>query len=53
MPRDKMPLLGIPLGIKDNLVIEGVRTTCASKMLENYVPPYTATAVERLEAAGA
>jgi aspartyl-tRNA(Asn)/glutamyl-tRNA(Gln) amidotransferase subunit A len=51
--RDKMPLLGIPIGIKDNLTIDGVRTTCASKILENYVPPYTATAVARLEAAGA
>jgi len=53
VPRDKYPLLGIPMGIKDNLVMEGVRTTCASKMLENYVPPYTATAVHRLEKAGA
>src|SRR5262245_54389106 len=46
VPRDKEPLFGIPLGIKDVLTIEGVRTTCGSKMLENYVPPYTATAVE-------
>ncbi|MEK6706966.1 MAG: amidase, partial [Bdellovibrionota bacterium] len=53
VPREKMPLFGIPLGIKDNLVIEGVRTTCASRVLENYVPPYTATCVARLEAAGA
>jgi len=48
-----LPLFGIPLGIKDALTIDGVRTTCASKMLENYIPPYTATAVERLETAGA
>ncbi len=50
---EKFPLLGIPLGIKDVLTIQNVRTTCASKILENYVPPYTATAVEKLEAAGA
>ncbi len=53
VPRDRFPLLGIPLAIKDNLVIDGVRTTCASKMLENYIPPYTGTAVDRLEKAGA
>ncbi|MFZ9595656.1 MAG: Asp-tRNA(Asn)/Glu-tRNA(Gln) amidotransferase subunit GatA [Bdellovibrionia bacterium] len=53
VPRERFPLLGIPLGIKDNLTIDGVKTTCASKMLENYIPPYTATAVERLEKAGA
>lgn len=53
VPRDKFPLLGIPLAYKDNLVVDGVRTTCGSKVLENYVPPYTATAVQRLEAAGA
>ena len=47
------PLLGIPVGIKDVLTTEGIRTTCASKMLANYIPPYTATAVARLEAAGA
>ncbi len=53
VPRATHPLLGIPLGIKDLLVMDGVRTTCGSKMLENYIPPYTATCVERLEAAGA
>ncbi len=46
------PLLGIPLAIKDVLSTEGVRTTCGSRMLENYIPPYSATAVRRLEAAG-
>jgi len=46
-------LHGIPIAIKDNLVLEGVRTTCASKILDNYIPPYTATAVSRLEQAGA
>jgi aspartyl-tRNA(Asn)/glutamyl-tRNA(Gln) amidotransferase subunit A len=49
----RFPLLGIPVGLKDNLVTEGVRTTCASRMLEHYVPPYSATVVKRLEAAGA
>ena len=51
--RVKTPLLGIPLAVKDLLTIDGVRTTCASKILENYISPYTATSVERLEAAGA
>lgn len=52
VPREKMPLLGIPMGMKDLLAMDGVRTTCASKILENYIPPYTGTAVARLEAAG-
>jgi aspartyl-tRNA(Asn)/glutamyl-tRNA(Gln) amidotransferase subunit A len=47
------PLAGIPLAIKDVISVEGVRTTCGSKILENYIPPYSATAVERLAAAGA
>ena len=42
------PLTGIPLGIKDVLCIEGVPTTCGSKILENYVPPYSATVIEKL-----
>lgn len=46
-------LAGVPVGIKDVISTRGVRTTCGSKILENYVPPYNATAVERLEAAGA
>jgi len=45
-------LAGIPLGIKDNLVTLGVKTTCGSKILSNYVPPYSATVVERLKKAG-
>ena len=44
---------GIPVAIKDNMCLEGSRTTAASKILENFVAPYTATAVEKLEAAGA
>ncbi|MBM3788121.1 MAG: Asp-tRNA(Asn)/Glu-tRNA(Gln) amidotransferase GatCAB subunit A, partial [Acidobacteria bacterium] len=46
------PLAGVPVGIKDVIVTRGVRTTCGSKLLEHFVPPYNATAVERLEAAG-
>jgi len=47
------PLAGVPVAIKDVLSTQGIRTTCASKILENYVPPYDATAVERLDRAGA
>ena len=53
VPRATHPLLGVPLGIKDVLVMDGVRTTAGSKILENYIPPYTSTAVARLETAGA
>jgi len=47
------PLAGIPVAIKDNMCTAGVRTTCASRILGDYVPPYTATAVKKLEEAGA
>jgi aspartyl-tRNA(Asn)/glutamyl-tRNA(Gln) amidotransferase subunit A len=47
------PLAGVPVAVKDLLDIEGVPTTCGSRILEGYRPPFTATAVARLEAAGA
>ncbi|HZS52430.1 MAG TPA: Asp-tRNA(Asn)/Glu-tRNA(Gln) amidotransferase subunit GatA [Bryobacterales bacterium] len=45
-------LAGVPVAVKDVIVTRGVRTTCASRLLEHYVPPYDATAVDRLEQAG-
>ena len=47
------PLAGVPIAIKDVISTRGIKTTCGSKILEKYVPPYDATAVERLEKAGA
>jgi aspartyl-tRNA(Asn)/glutamyl-tRNA(Gln) amidotransferase subunit A len=50
---DRGPLLGVPVAIKDVMCTDGVPTTCGSKMLEHFVPPYDATAVRRLFDAGA
>lgn len=47
------PLLGIPLAVKDVLCTEGIPTTCGSRILEGFVPPYDSTAVARLKASGA
>ena len=46
------PLCGVPVAVKDNICVEGVKTTCASRMLEDFVPPYSATVWEKMRAAG-
>ncbi len=53
VPEDPIPaLLGLPIAVKDVLCVENVRCTCGSRILENFVPPYTATTVQRLLDAG-
>ena len=51
--KDPGPLAGVPVALKDNLCTRGIPTTCSSKMLESWCPPYDATVVDRLRAAGA
>ncbi len=46
------PLFGVPYALKDNMCTEGIRTTAASRILENYIPPYSATAASKLQQAG-
>lgn len=51
--RSKLPLAGIPLAVKDNICVRGLQTSCGSRILGPYHPPYSATVIERLQAAGA
>jgi len=52
-PFNSSPLYGVPFGIKDMFLTKGVRTTAASNVLRDYIPPYSSTAVNRLENNGA
>ncbi|MER3482212.1 MAG: Asp-tRNA(Asn)/Glu-tRNA(Gln) amidotransferase subunit GatA, partial [Meiothermus sp.] len=50
---EELPLAGVPVAVKDNLCTKGLETTCASRILQHFVPPYSATVVEKLRQAGA
>src|SRR5713226_7175350 len=51
--KENLPLAGVPVAIKDNICVKGLQTSCGSRILGDYHPPYNATAIERLAAAGA
>src|SRR5690606_33008873 len=46
------PLDGIPVAVKDNMITKGIRTTCSSRILENFVPPFNGTAIQKLQDGG-